>query len=431
MQFFLQVRDSWPPNYLSRLIESLVDLGNIFARAARAFWTPAAFATNDWRDLLNQFIRLDLRRQFFRNGRDQGNISILRARKKDWTSKFWLKRIGNRLKQVSIATLHFRNAEIFSSVRGCQFVCDGGRPALQLRLSSFGSSLFPIVNLGLKFVQMRRPGVDLVQQLARLGLVYKGRQRGNIGFFAREHFELFLLARRLFFRPSARRVSGHRFNSPNTRCNCVLAQNSKWPDLSRRAYMGAAAELHRITVERFRFATDLQNADSIAVFLAKKLLNVGTFFRLGVRNFCPGNRRVLRDFFVHQFFHVADLLLRQCRARKIQRQFVRADITPFLRRIARNNFMQRPVQQVRRSMVSLNRFASIDIDCDTYRLSRLWRSSFHELRTMNKNIAALLCVDHAKLTNFGAIMPRDMQQTFIANLAAHFGVTRRAIENQV
>src|SRR6266487_2652879 len=108
MQFFLQVRDSWPANYLSRLIESLVDFGNIFARAARAFRAPAAFAADDRRDLLNQFIGFNFRGEFFRDGRDQCDISILRARKKDWTSKFWLKRIGNRLKQVSIATLHFR-----------------------------------------------------------------------------------------------------------------------------------------------------------------------------------------------------------------------------------------------------------------------------------------------------------------------------------
>src|SRR5207248_10419962 len=50
---------------------------------------------------------------------------------------------------------------------------------------------------------------------------------------------------------------------------------------------------------------------------------------------------------------------------------------------------------------------------------------------MNKNVATLLCVDHAELADFGAIMARHMQQSAIADLSAHFCVTRCLIENDI
>jgi hypothetical protein len=89
------------------------------------------------------------------------------------------------------------------------------------------------------------------------------------------------------------------------------------------------------------------------------------------------------------------------------------------------------MQKVRHGVMPLNRFASIDIDRYTHCLSRFGRPAFHELRTMNKNIAALLRVDHAKLTNFGAIMSGHMQHSAIADLPAHLGVKRCLIENDI
>ena len=50
---------------------------------------------------------------------------------------------------------------------------------------------------------------------------------------------------------------------------------------------------------------------------------------------------------------------------------------------------------------------------------------------MNENIAAFLRVDHAQLTKFGPIMPRNMQQSPVADLAAHLRVERRAINNDI
>ena len=50
---------------------------------------------------------------------------------------------------------------------------------------------------------------------------------------------------------------------------------------------------------------------------------------------------------------------------------------------------------------------------------------------MNKNVAALLRVDHAQLTDFRPIVPRNVKQSSVSDLPAHLGIERRAIENDV
>ena len=86
---------------------------------------------------------------------------------------------------------------------------------------------------------------------------------------------------------------------------------------------------------------------------------------------------------------------------------------------------------MRDGMMSLNQFTPISIHRDAHCLAWFWRATFHKRRTMNKNIAALLRVDHAQLTNFGPIMPRNVQQSPIPDLTAHLGVQRRAIDNDI
>src|SRR5439155_24767898 len=61
------------------LSNQIVDLSAVSPSALSAFRTPAAFATNDRRDLLNNFVCLKFRSQRFRNNGQEGNIVILRA----------------------------------------------------------------------------------------------------------------------------------------------------------------------------------------------------------------------------------------------------------------------------------------------------------------------------------------------------------------
>ena len=50
---------------------------------------------------------------------------------------------------------------------------------------------------------------------------------------------------------------------------------------------------------------------------------------------------------------------------------------------------------------------------------------------MNKNVAALLRIGHAQLTDLRPIVSRNVKQSSIADLSAHLGVERRAIENDI
>src|SRR5215469_5528818 len=50
---------------------------------------------------------------------------------------------------------------------------------------------------------------------------------------------------------------------------------------------------------------------------------------------------------------------------------------------------------------------------------------------MNKNVAALLGIGHAQLTNLRPVMSRNVKHSAIANLSAHFRIERRAIENDI
>src|SRR6266567_2001115 len=50
---------------------------------------------------------------------------------------------------------------------------------------------------------------------------------------------------------------------------------------------------------------------------------------------------------------------------------------------------------------------------------------------MNENVAALLRIDDAQLTNFSPVVSRNVQQSTISHLTAHLGVERRAINNDI
>ena len=52
-------------------------------------------------------------------------------------------------------------------------------------------------------------------------------------------------------------------------------------------------------------------------------------------------------------------------------------------------------------------------------------------RAMNKNVAALLGVDDAQLTDFRPIVPWNVKQSSISDLSAHLGIERSAIENDI
>src|SRR5439155_10062230 len=90
------------------LSNQIVDLSWVSPAALRAFGATAAFAANDRRELLNNFVRLKFRSQLLRNNCDQRDVSVLRSRQNDWAIKLLLQCIGNGLQQFSVGV---RNAD--------------------------------------------------------------------------------------------------------------------------------------------------------------------------------------------------------------------------------------------------------------------------------------------------------------------------------
>ena len=261
--------------------------------------------------------------------------------------------------------------------------------------------------------------------------VREDRQRREVRLLSRQRLELFLLARRFFARPNASSIAGDRFNPARAGGDRFFLHDPERAYLAGRPYMSATAKLHRVAVQFLRLTADLNDTHVVTVLLTKKLLDLFALLGFRVRNFGPRNRRVLGDFLVHQFFHIALLLRRERRAREVEREFIRPNVTSLLGRIARHEFVQRPVQQMRHRVVALNQFATIDINRDANSFAWFGRTTFNEPRSMDVSFATLLRVDDTKLTNFGAIMPGNVEQSTIANLSSHFRVTRRLIEDEI
>ena len=56
----------------------------------------------------------------------------------------------------------------------------------------------------------------------------------------------------------------------------------------------------------------------------------------------------------------------------------------------------------------LDRMAALNIDGDAHRFTWFGRSAVHEDRAVNENVTSCLCVEHAEVTYFGAIMPGNV-----------------------
>src|SRR5262249_56460196 len=136
----------------------------------------------------------------------------------------------------------------------------------------------------------------------------KTRQRREVRFLPGQGFEFPLLTLRFFVCPTASRVARDRFDASRPGGNRSFLHNPTRPDLRCRSYVGAAAKFHRIAIQFLRIAADLENPDSVAVFLAKELLDLLSLSRLLVWNFHPRNAFVLGDLVIHQPFDIALLL---------------------------------------------------------------------------------------------------------------------------
>src|SRR6185503_9786795 len=148
--------------------------------------------------------------------------------------------------------------------------------------------------------------------------------------------------------------TGNGLDAAHAGGNRTLADNAEQADLARGAGVGAAAQFHRITVQRSRLAADLDDADGLAVFLTEELEDVLARLHVGVRDFGPTHAGVFDDALVDELLDVVHLRERERGAVEIKGQLLRTDIGTFLRSLLAHDFVQGPVEQVGDGVVELD-----------------------------------------------------------------------------
>ena len=102
-----------------------------------------------------------------------------------------------------------------------------------------------------------------------------------------------------------------------------------------------------------------------------------------------------------------------------------------MRRILANDFVQRPVKQMRDGVVALDRAASRGVHRHTNSLAHFGSAASRQHAPVNENVALLLRVRDLQAASFRPVRARHMNETGIADLTAHLGVTGGAIHDQI
>ena len=160
------------------------------------------------------------------------------------------------------------------------------------------------------------------------------------------------------------RIAADRLDASNAGCDGAFGFDFEKADVAGVTDMRAAAEFLRVTVELVRLAADLHDADDITVLVAKELHDVGAALDVGMFHFGPGNRIVCFDGGVDLFLHRRELCGRDSGAVEVEAQAVLIDRRALLRGILRDDFVERPVQQVRGSVMGFDRAATRGVDLE-------------------------------------------------------------------
>src|SRR6266480_1063585 len=145
----------------SRFFEEIVDLRGICPSALRAFRATAAFATDDRRKLLDNFVCLKFRSQLLRNNCNERDIAALRASEDYRAVKLLLQRVGDGLQQFSVGVRHASDADFLVDL-GQRLIRNLRSPAAQIGLGLLRVFLFPLANIDLEFFELRPARFDLL-----------------------------------------------------------------------------------------------------------------------------------------------------------------------------------------------------------------------------------------------------------------------------
>ena len=212
------------------------------------------------------------------------------------------------------------------------------------------------------------------------------------------------------------------FDAADTCSGGGFAEDLEAANLPGAADMGAAAEFHAVAIEGVRLAADLDHADGVAIFFAEGLHDFRAGFHVVVFHLGPEHGGVLDDAFVDEFFNVGDLLRGEGGAIEVEGQLLRAYVGTLLRGVSTDNFMQRPVQEMRHAVVTGNGFAAGLVDAHGDGGSGC-QDHFIGGEVVQEGISGFLGVGD------GQCFHSSEQRPGIAKLPAHLCITRRGIQN--
>ena len=209
-------------------------------------------------------------------------------------------------------------------------------------------------------------------------------------------------------------VAADGFDAAHARRDGPFALDLEKPDLAGVADMGAAAKFHRGAVQFSWLAADLHHPDQVAVLVAEELHDVLAALDRGVRDFLPRHRELLVDGTVDHFLHLRDLLRSDRGAVEVEAQAELVDRGTLLRGVLRNDLVERPVEQVGRAVVGLDRPPAGGVE-----LERDGVAGFDRRAAVDDVGAGLADLLDAGDSEFGSV---DYESSRISRLAAHLRV---------
>ena len=220
------------------------------------------------------------------------------------------------------------------------------------------------------------------------------------------------------------RKARNRLDPAHPSCNRAFRHDTEQPDLARTPRMRPTAQLHRVAVKRAALTAHLHHTNGVTVFVAEKLENILPGLHLRIGHFHPAHMCVFHNLFVHQTLHFLHLLRRECRARKIERQFFRTHKRTLLSRIAGHHPVQRPMQEMRHRVMPLNRTPPRKVDSDlhmgTHFGSRIVGAALDEVQPCD---SALRGVGNAPDVRARAELSR------VPHLSAQLRIGRRSVQH--
>ncbi len=315
-----------------------INLGHILATATGEVRFATAFAADDRGDGLDDFAGLDLGLVIFADVGHEGDVSAAGGSQNDHAAELAFEGvvdghsvIGIDVAEVGDDEVAFGGSEqVFGFARG--FALLGGLEG---------------------FFELFLLREDLIELLLEVG--------GTLGAdFAGEEFQEVSigLGSVVGLHPS------DGFDAAHASGDGSFSDEAEESDLTGVAGVGTAAEFHAPTIERMRFAADLHDANVLGVFFAKELHDAAVGLRLGVGHFSPGNDVVGDDAFVDEFFDVGQLRSGQSGAVEVKGELVRRDVAAFLRGVLADDLVQRPMQDVRDGVVTLDGATSCGIHAE-------------------------------------------------------------------